>query len=68
MPTDVPTLYECRVQDITSADGPDQELDEGTGSKDRGAKKQRAPVGVTIIADDEDEVQLGMQKAMRMPR
>lgn len=27
-----------------------------------------APIGVTIIGDDEDEVQVGMQKAMRMPR
>ena len=35
-----------------------------------GAKQKSlvAPLGVTIIGDDEEEVQLEMQKAMRMPR
>ena len=32
------------------------------------APKFKAPVGVTVIEDDEDLVQLGMQKAMRRPR
>lgn len=32
------------------------------------AQDYKSPVGVTVIGDDEDEVQLGMQKAMRLPR
>ena len=31
-------------------------------------EKSKVPVGVTLIGDDEDEVQLGVQKAMRLPR
>lgn len=32
------------------------------------APKFKAPTGVTVIEDDEDVVQLGMQRQMRRPR
>lgn len=37
-------------------------------ARENGAPKFEAPRGVTVIEDDEEVVQLGMQKAMRRPR
>lgn len=53
----------------------DMDLEEPAGvegsnanKRSKGAETRKVPLGVTLIGDDEDEVQLGMQKAVRQPR